>query len=47
MLGIRYGHPTLVSDVPLQILLNPNNYYNQIFYNTFDCNHFTNSDQLL
>ena len=30
--------------IPARILLNPNNHYNHGFQNTFDYNHFTNSD---
>ena len=33
--------------IPALILLNPNNHYNQGFRNTFDYNHFINSDYLL
>ena len=29
---------------PALIRLNPNNHYNHGFHNTFDYNHFTNSD---
>ena len=29
------------------VALNSNNHYNHGFHNTFDYNHFTNSDQLL
>ena len=30
--------------IPELIRLNPNNHYNHGFHNTFDYNHFTNSD---
>ena len=42
-LHFRYSIVIHVS-FPALIRLNPNNHYNHGFHNTFDYNHFTNSD---